>query len=245
VPRRCRRISKSPFPDADAIPPPEEVNMAVQLYYFPTPNGWKVSIALEEMGLDYEIVMVNILEDEQTKPEFLEISPNGRIPGIVDHDAAGERVVIFESGAILQYLGRKSGLFYPTGEAKRPWVDAWVFWQMAGLGPMTGQVTWFKRALTKPGRDPRECSYAIDRYTREVKRLYGVLERQLTGRDFICGDFSIADMASWPWVHLYHSYAGNLEDYPAISAWHGRIEARPAVQRALKVGTDNLPKYSN
>jgi glutathione S-transferase len=196
------------------------------------------------MKLDYKIVMVDILKGEQHQPEFLKISPNGRIPGIVDHDASGERVVIFESGAILQYLGRKSGLYYPLSEAKRSWVDAWVFWQMAGLGPMSGQVTWFKRAAAKPGRDPRDCSYAIHRYTKEVKRLYGVLERQLTGRDYICDDYSIADMASWPWVDQYHGYAGDLEDYPGIKAWHRRIGARPAVHRALKLGMDTLQQYA-
>jgi GST-like protein len=210
--------------------------MPVQLYYFPTPNGRKVSIALEEMGLDYQIHMVDILKDEQTRPEFLRISPNGRIPGLVDQDASGERVVIFESGAMLQYLGRKSGRFYPTREAERSWVDAWVFWQMAGLGPMTGQLTWFKRANAKPGRDPRDCSFPIHRYEKEMRRLYNVLERQLTGRDFICDEYSIADMASWPWVNQHHDYLGDLRQFPNIFAWHERIGARPAVQRAMEAG---------
>lgn len=211
--------------------------MALRLYYFPTPNGRKVSIALEEMGLAYEVVPVDILVGAQHDAAFLAISPNGRIPAVVD-EAGGERVVIFESGAILQYLGRKSGRFYPQGEAARAWVDAWVFWQMAGLGPMTGQVNWFVRVSETPGRDPRDSSYAIHRYTKETKRLYGVLEQRLTGRDFICDDYSIADMACWPWVEQYHHRVGGLGDYPAIAAWRERIAERPAVQRAMKLGQD-------
>lgn len=218
----------------------------MQVYYFPSPNGRKISIALEEMGLDYEVVLVNILEGGQLEPHFLELSPNGRIPALVDHDASGERVVIFESGAILQYLGRKSGQFYPAREARRCWVDAWLFWQMAGLGPMSGQVSYFTRAASSPGRDPRDCSYALHRYTKEVKRLYGVLDRQLKGREFICDDYSIADMASWTWVNQYHAQVGELAaEYPHIAAWRDRIAARPAVQRAMRVGTEGLPASWN
>jgi GST-like protein len=208
----------------------------MQVYYFPTPNGHKVSIALEEMSLPYELVMVDIMKGEQLDPEFLKISPNGRIPGLVDHDASGERVVIFESGAILQYLGRKTGLFYSKSEAGRSWIDAWIFWQMSGLGPMTGQVNWFERVSKVPDRDPRDSTYAIVRYKKEVRRLYGVLESQLADQDYICGDYSIADMACWPWVDKYHIHAGDLAEYPGISAWRTRIGERPAVQRALKVG---------
>jgi glutathione S-transferase/GST-like protein len=211
--------------------------VGLQLYYFPTPNGRKVSIALEEMGLAYDVVPVNILEGAQQDPAFLAISPNGRIPAVVD-EANRERVVIFESGAILQYLGRKSGRFYPQSEAARGWIDAWVFWQMAGLGPMTGQINWFVRVAETPGRDPRDSSYAIHRYTKETKRLYGVLERQLTGREFICDAYSIADMACWPWVEQYHHRVGGLAEYPAIAAWRARIAERPAVRRALELGLD-------
>ena len=214
--------------------------MSITLYYFPTPNGRKVSIALEEMGLGYEMVLVNILNDEQNKPEFLALSPNGRIPALTDESVAGERVALFESGAILQYLGRKTGKFYPMSEAKRAWVDAWVFWQMAGLGPMTGQVTWFKRAAMKPERDPRDTSYAIHRYEKEMRRLYEVLEKQLSGRDYICDEYTIADMASWPWVNQHGNYLGELEQFPNIFAWHERIKARPAVQKALVLGTEGL-----
>lgn len=208
--------------------------MSIVLYYFPTPNGRKISIALEEMGLPYEVRQVNILENEQTSPDFLALSPNGRIPALTD-DGASERVVLFESGAILQYLGRKSGQFYPRGEARRAWVDGWLFWQMAGLGPMTGQVTWFRRAAAKPERDPRETSFAIHRYEKEMRRLYGVLETQLTGRDYICDEYSIADMAAWPWVSQHGNYLGELRQFPAIFAWHERIKARPAVQTALRL----------
>ena len=211
----------------------------IKLYYLPSPNGRKISIALEEMGLPYECQIVNIFEYEAIEPEYLEICPNGRIPAMVDNLPDGQRVKVFESGAILQYLGRKTGQFYPIeSEVRRAWVDAWVFWQMSALGPMAGQITWFKRAATKPGRDPAETSLAIHRYTKEVKRLYSVLERQLEGRDFICDEYSIADMACWPWVEQYGSYVGDLQDYPEVHAWHARIAARPAVQRAMKVGVD-------
>jgi GSH-dependent disulfide-bond oxidoreductase len=213
----------------------------ITLYYVPSPNGRKVSIALEEMGLPYQVRIVNIFENEATRPEYLEICPNGRVPALMVEPDAGEVVKIFESGAILQYLGRVSGQFYPTGsEAKRAWVDAWLFWQMSGLGPMSGQITWFRRAATKPGRDPAETSLAIHRYTKETKRLYSVLERQLEGRYFICDEYSIADMACWPWVEQYGSYVGDLADFPAIHAWHGRVALRPAVQRAMRLGVDQV-----
>jgi glutathione S-transferase/GST-like protein len=214
------------------------MSVALKLYYFPTPNGRKVSIALEEMGLAYEVVPVNILAGAQTSPAFLEISPNGRIPGLIDEAAEGGRVVVFESGAILQYLGRRSGRFYPAREAERTQVDAWIHWQMAGLGPMTGQINWFLRVAETPGRDPRESGYAIHRYVKETKRLYGVLERRLEGRDFICGDYSLADMASWPWVDQYNGRVGGFADYPNIGAWHARIAERPAVRRAMRLGMD-------
>ncbi len=207
----------------------------MQVYYFPTPNGRKISIALEEMVLPYEIVPINILKGEQQQPSFLEISPNNRIPALVDWTAGGERIRLFESGAILQYLGRKSGHLYPAGEAARCWVDSWVFWQMAGLGPMAGQLSWFIRVSNIPDRDTRDYEYAIHRYRKEVKRLYGVLERQLAGRSFICDDYSIADIASWTWVDQYHGQMGDLADYANVSAWYNRIRTRPAVERGMKV----------
>jgi GST-like protein len=207
----------------------------MQLYYFPTPNGRKISIALEEMGLAYEIVPVNILEGEQQRPAFLEISPNNRIPALVDFAANGDRIKLFESGAILQYLGRKSGLLYPADEAARCWVDSWLFWQMSGLGPMAGQLSWFLRVSNLPDREAQDFSYPLHRYGKEVKRLYGVLERALANQHYICGDYSIADIASWTWVDQYHTHIGGLAEYPNIAAWHARIAQRPAVQRGLKV----------
>jgi GSH-dependent disulfide-bond oxidoreductase len=207
----------------------------IQLHYFPTPNGRKVSIALEEMGLPYEIIPVNILQGEQQRPEFLEISPNNRIPALIDWTANGERIRIFESGAILQYLGRKSGLLYPAQEPARSWVDAWLFWQMAGLGPMAGQLSWFIRVSNVPDRDARDYTYAIHRYRKEVKRLYEVLERQLTGSMHICGDYSIADIASWTWIDQYNEHIGGLAPYPNIAAWHARIAERSAVKRGMTI----------
>lgn len=207
--------------------------MTITLLYFPTPNGRKVSIALEEMGLAYAIRPVNILKGEQQHPDFLAVSPNNRIPALIDRTPEGKRIRIFESGAILQYLGRKSGLLYPADEADRVWVDSWLHWQMAGLGPMAGQLSWFLRVANLPDRDARDHAYPIHRYRKEVRRLYGVLERQLAGRDFLCDAYSIADIASWTWVDQYHAHIGGLDEYPAIAAWHTRIAARPAVQRGM------------
>ncbi len=215
--------------------------MGITLHYFPTPNGKKISIALEEMGLPYTLAFVNIFAGEGVKPEYLDVCPNGRIPALVDDRPGEERVTVFESGAILQYLGRKTGLFYPLdSESRRAQVDSWLMWQMAGLGPMTGQITWFKRAAQKPGRDAAETSLAIHRYVKEVRRLYAVLDRRLAGREYICGDYSVADMACWPWVEQHGDYVG-VDNYPHVAAWHARIGARPAVQRGVKVGLDLVP----
>jgi len=207
----------------------------MKLLYYPTPNGRKVSIALEEMSLDYDIVPVDITAMEQQKPEFLTVSPNNKIPALIDIAEDGSEVKLFESGAILQYLGRKSGRLYPTKEVERAWVDSWLFWQMAGLGPMMGQLSFFNRVSNLPDRDPKDWGYAKHRYFKECRRLFGVLERQLSGRDFICDDYSIADIASWTWVNQYHALLGDLKEYPAIFAWHNQIEERPAVQRGITV----------
>jgi GSH-dependent disulfide-bond oxidoreductase len=210
-------------------------NKSIQLYYFPTPNGRKISIALEEMKLAYEIVPVNILKGEQQQPAFLAISPNNRIPALVDWTDGGECIRLFESGAILQYLGRKSGLLYPSDEPARCWVDSWVFWQMAGLGPMAGQLSWFLRVANIPERNASDYEYAIHRYRKEVRRLYGVLERQLTGRSYLCEEYSIADIASWTWVDQYHRQMGELSEFPNVAGWLARVRERPAVQRGLTV----------
>jgi GSH-dependent disulfide-bond oxidoreductase len=209
--------------------------MTIQLYYFPTLNGHKVTIALEEMGLDYEIRLIDILAGDQTSPEFLAINPNGRIPAMVDGD-----VVIFESAAIMQYLGRRTGRFYPADEPTRARIDSWLFWQMAGLGPMSGQVNYFNRVASKADRDPRETDFAISRYRRETARLFGVLERGLEGREYVAGAYSIADMCCFTWVDKYPENGGGLDAFPRVRAWHGRIASRPAVERALKVGNDLL-----
>lgn len=210
--------------------------MTLQLYYFPTLNAHKVTIALEEMGLAYDVAMVNILKDEQFEPEFVAINPNSRIPALVDPDAEGGPVTVFESAAILQYLARKTGRFYPADEQTRARIDSWLFWQMAGLGPMSGQVNYFTRMQQRPERTLEETAFALSRYTRETGRLFGVMERGLEGRDYLAGDYSIADMCCWTWIDKYPANGGGLEQFPRLAAWHARIAGRPAVQRALQVG---------
>lgn len=209
--------------------------MTLRLLYFPTLNGQKVTIALEEMGLAYSVEIVDILNGGQHAAEFRAVNPNGRIPALVD----GE-VQVFESAAIMQYLGRKTGLFYPADEAVRTRIDSWLFWQMAGLGPMSGQVNYFTRAANKPGRDPAETQFAIARFRKETARLFAVLETALTGHDYLCGDYSIADMCVWPWIDKYPDNGGGLASHPNIAVWHTRIAARPPVQRALRAGKDAL-----
>ena len=207
---------------------------AIDLHYWPTPNGHKITIALEEMGLAYAIRPVNIGKGEQFAPAFLAISPNNRMPAIVDADGpGGQPISVFESGAILQYLGRKTGRFYPADERARVQVDEWLMWQMAGLGPMAGQANHFRQYARMMLPDQRMVAYGANRYTNEVERLHGVLEGRLQGRDFVAGDYSIADMALWPWARNAQSRGIDPEAFPAIKAWDARIAARPAVVRAL------------
>ncbi|QXX86283.1 glutathione S-transferase N-terminal domain-containing protein [Acinetobacter lwoffii] len=202
----------------------------IDLYYWSTPNGHKISIALEEMGLEYQIIPINILENDQFQSDFLAISPNNKIPAIVDQDGPhGRAISIFESGAILQYLGRKTGLFYPTDEVKRIQVEQWLMWQMGGLGPMLGQNHHFSRFA------PERIAYATERYVNESKRLYGVLNKQLVGQDYVAGEYSIADMAIFPWLLRHDWQQINLEDYPEVSKYIDRLNARPAVQKALAI----------
>lgn len=204
----------------------------IELHFWPTPNGRKIVIALEEMGLPYEIKYVNIGAGDQFKPEFLAISPNNRMPAIVDPDGpGGQPISVFESGAILQYLGRKTGQFYPADERARVAVDEWLFWQMAGLGPMAGQAHHFRSYAPGFIKDQRQVAYGAIRYTNEVHRLYGVLDKRLQGRDYICDAYSIADMASYPWV-LPAGQGQIIDEFPALKAWMERMEARPAVQKA-------------
>lgn len=202
----------------------------IDLYYWGTPNGHKITIALEEMRLDYTLYPINILENDQFQPDFLKISPNNKIPAIVDQDGPrGESISVFESGAILQYLGRKTGLFYPTDEQERVEVEQWLMWQMGGLGPMLGQNHHFNRFA------PEKIPYAIDRYVNETKRLYGVLNKQLIGQKFVAGEYSIADMAILPWILRYEWQGIQLEDYPYVQEYIVRLTARPAVQKALSI----------
>jgi glutathione S-transferase len=207
----------------------------IQLHYWPTPNGHKITIALEEMGLPYEIRPVNIGAGEQFRPEFLAISPNNRMPAIVDPDGPdGRPLSIFESGAILQHLGRKSGRFYGRDERNRAEVEQWLFWQMAGVGPMAGQAHHFRGYAPAIMLDQRHVAYGAIRYTNEVHRLYGVLNTRLADRDFVAGDYSIADMAAWPWVTPWKAQGIDMMEFPHVAAWHERIGAREAVQRALR-----------
>lgn len=203
----------------------------IEFYFWPTPNGWKISIALEEMGLSHKVNLVNIGAGDQFKPEFLEISPNNRMPAIVDLDGPdGKPISIFESGAILQYLARKTGKFYGDSYRETVEIDQWLMWQMGGVGPMAGQAHHFLKYA--PLMDPPQIlPYAQDRYRNEVARLYGVLDHRLDGRDYICDTFSIADMSVWPWASLWEGQQQNIADFPNMAAWLERVGDRPAVQR--------------
>ena len=210
----------------------------IELHYWPTPNGWKISIALEEMGLPYELDPVNIGKGEQFREEFLAIRPNNRMPAIVDPDGPdGAPISIFESGAILQYLARKTGRFYGATERERVETDQWLMWQMGGLGPMAGQAHHF---LTyAPAMDPpNDLPYAKDRYRNEVGRLYGVLDKRLADREFVAGPCSIADMAIWPWASGWENQRQDIADFPNLAAWLDRVGARPAVQAGRAVASE-------
>lgn len=205
----------------------------IALHYWPTPNGWKITIMLEELGVPYELHFVDILKGEQFEPEFLAISPNNRMPAIVDPEGpGGAPVSVFESGAILQYLGRKFGRFYPSDERARIEVEQWLFWQVGGLGPMCGQAHHFR------GYAPEQVPYAIERYTNEVNRLYGVMNRRLADRDFLAGDYSIADMACIGWVKPYKRQGQDLDDFPNVKRWFETMMARPAVERGIRTGEE-------
>ncbi|MFQ3622594.1 MAG: glutathione binding-like protein [Acetobacteraceae bacterium] len=205
----------------------------IDLHYWPTPNGHKITIFLEEAGLPYAIRPVDIGTGAQFDPAFLRIAPNNRIPAIVDHAPAdgGDPLSVFESGAILLYLAEKTGRFIASDLRGRTAALEWLFWQMGGLGPMSGQNTHFRHYA------PDRIGYAIERYTREVNRLYGVMEKRLEGRDFLAGDYSIADMACYPWVVPHERQGQAIEEFPRLKAWLERIASRPAVQRAYEIGT--------
>ena len=202
----------------------------IDLYYWTTPNGHKITIFLEEAGVPYEIKPVNIGQGEQFDPDFLEIAPNNRIPAIVDRAPAdgGDPIPVFESGAILQYLAEKTGQFGGQGLRERVEVTQWLMWQMGGLGPMAGQNHHFKVYA------PDTIEYAIDRYVNETARLYAVLDRRLADRAFVAGPYSIADMASYPWIVPHERQGQNLEDFPNLKRWYEAVGSRPAVQRAYE-----------
>ena len=202
----------------------------IDQYYWPTPNGHKITLFLEESGLDYQIKPVNIGKGEQFQPEFLKISPNNKMPAIVDHKpkGGGDPISVFESGAILLYLADKTGQFLPKDERKKIEVLQWLFWQVGGLGPMAGQNHHFAQYA------PEKIPYAIDRYVKETNRLYGVLNHQLEHSAFVAGDYSIADMAIYPWVMGYEKQQQNISDFPHIKRWMDAIAARPGTIRAFE-----------
>ena len=205
----------------------------IELYYWPTPNGWKITVMLEELGVPYEVKYINIGKGDQFEPDFLKIAPNNRMPAIVDPDGPfGEPISVFESGAILQYLGRKFGKFYPADERTRVQVEEWLFWQVGGLGPMAGQAHHFRQYA------PEKIEYGINRYTNEVNRLYGVMNKRLAERDFLAGDYSIADMASIGWVIPHERQGQDLDDFPNLKRWYETLMARPAVIKAIAVGKE-------
>jgi len=209
----------------------------IELYYWPTPNGWKISIMLEECGLPYEVRYVDILKGEQFEPAFLEIAPNNRMPAIVDPEGPdGQPVSVFESGAILQYLGRKTQRFYPADERARVKVDEWLFWQMGGLGPMCGQAHHFRFYARE------DIAYAIERYTSEVARLYGVMNTRLGKAEYLAGDYSIADMACIGWIKPHKRQGQTLDDFPHLKRWFYAVMARPAVIAGMSVGADRRGK---
>ena len=206
----------------------------IELYYFRTPNGHKVSMLLEELGVPYVIRVIHIGRGDQLKPEFLAISPNNKIPAIVDPEGPdGVPISIFESGAILQYLATKFGQFYPQDVRGKTKVDEWLFWQVGGFGPMLGQNNHFVHYA------PEKVPYAIDRYVNETHRLYGVLDKQLAGQDFIAGEYSIADIATIGWANDLERQTMDPADFPHVVTWRERVNARPAIQRAYAINIED------
>ena len=211
----------------------------IDLYYWPTPNGYKISIMLEECRLPYAVRPVDISKGDQFKPEFLAISPNNRMPAIVDHDGPGGKPIsIFESGAILQYLGRKTGKFYPAAERARVEVDQWLFWQVGGLGPMAGQAHHFRMYA------PEQLAYPIQRYTNEVNRLYGVMNKRLADRQFLAGKYSIADMACVGWASRWKQQGQDIEPFPHFKRWLETMLARAAVHRGIHLRVEEASKVN-
>src|SRR6201992_603977 len=217
----------------------QEASAMIDLYYWSTPNGHKITMFLEETGLEYKFFPVQIGKGEQFKPEFLSVAPNNRIPAMVDHapKGGGKPVSVFESGAMLLYLAEKTGQFLPTNLSGRYDVIQWTFWQMGGLGPMAGQNHHFSNYAVE------KIKYAIDRYVNETNRLYGVLNKRLSNREFIGGDYSIADMASYPWVAGWKNQSQNIDDFPHLKRWWETIRARPATERAYALAKEINPNF--
>jgi GST-like protein len=210
----------------------------IDLHYWTTPNGHKITMFLEEAGLPYQIFPVNIGKGEQFKPDFLKIAPNNRMPAIVDHEPedGGEPISVFESGAILIYLAEKTGKFLPADIRGRVAALEWLMWQMGGLGPMAGQNHHFAIYA------PEKIRYAIDRYVNETNRLYAVLNKRLADREFVAGEYSIADMASYPWIVPYERQGQNLDDFPHLKRWFNAIKARPSTMRAYEKAGEVNPQ---
>jgi len=222
-------------------PTGRSMSKPIDLYYWPTPNGYKVSIMLEECGMCYRVIPLNIARGDQFKPEFLAISPNNRMPAIVDPDGPdGRPISVFESGAILQYLGRKTGRFYPAAERARVEVDQWLFWQMANLGPKAGECHHFR--LYAPERE--RLGYAVDRFTNECNRLYGVMNRRLATRDFLAGSYSIADMACIGWASRWQRQGQDIGEFPHLKRWLDRMMARPAVYRGMHIWIEEASRVN-
>jgi GST-like protein len=204
----------------------------LDLYFWPTPNGWKITIMLEECGLPYRLCMVDIGKGEQFTPAFQRISPNARMPALVDPQGRdGGPLMLFESGAILQYLGDKAGRFYPQPRADRSMVEQWLFWQTSGLGPMVGQAAHFNYR-------PDKIAYAIERYVGEVRRLYSVADRRLGEAEYLGGEYSIADIATWPWIRGYKALGINLAEFPNLGRWFRQVGARDAVRKGADIGKE-------
>jgi GST-like protein len=202
----------------------------IRLYFWPTPNGLKISIMLEELGVPYDVTFVDIGKRQQFDPEFLAVSPNNKIPAIVDPDGPdGKAITIFESGAILQYLARKFGAFYPSSERAKADVNQWLFWQVGGFGPMAAQRNHFAHYA------PEKIPYAIDRYTNEVERLFGVMDKRLDDRPYLAGAYSIADIASFPWARTWKTLGQDITKFANVQRWLADIEERPAVVKGLAV----------
>jgi len=208
----------------------------IELFYAPTPNGWKITIMLEECKIPYSLVNMNLGKGDQFKPDFLEISPNNRMPAIIDDDGPnGKKISVFESGAILVYLSEKSGKFCPKDPIQRMKVLEWLFWQVGGLGPMAGQVSHF---INYAPNFPGDHSYSEQRYKNEYDRLLSVMNNILSNREYLAGDYSIADMASFPWVTAYKRYEVDLDKFENVRRWFDALKARPAVRKGMDVGKD-------